>query len=236
VENLGLALTQGLIHRHAELPPSAFVSFLQDHDQIGNRAMGERLDALVPLEVVEALLAVTLIAPSPPMLFMGEDWAAAQPFPFFCDFHDELADAVREGRRREFAKFPAFRDEAARARIPDPNAESTFRSATLDWAARDGPTERARRELVQRLLAVRRTEILPRLPGIAVGDAGFRRHGDRGLEAWWRLGTGGTLALIANLGPVQPAPPARPAGRMIYATHPVGGPWPPWSVSWFVDP
>src|SRR3546814_4620870 len=74
-----------------------------------------------------------LLAPSPPLLFMGEEWAAPNPFPFFCDFHDELADKVREGRRREFARFPAFRDPAARERIPDPNAEDTFRRAVLDW-------------------------------------------------------------------------------------------------------
>ena len=236
VEDLGLALTRGFVHRHAELPTSAFVSFLQNHDQIGNRAMGERLDALVSIEVVEALLAVTLIAPSPPMLFMGEDWGAVEPFPFFCDFHDELADAVREGRRREFAKFSAFRDEAARARIPDPNARSTFLSAKLDWAARDGAKGRRRCELVRQLLAVRRFEILPRILRGAPGVAEFRRHGDRGLEAWWRLGAGSRLTLIANLGPAQPVAPARPAGRMIYASHPVGASWPPWSVSWFVDP
>jgi malto-oligosyltrehalose trehalohydrolase len=236
VEDLGRALTQGFVRERTGLPPSAFVSLLQNHDQIGNRAFGERLDALVSPEVVEALLAVTLLAPSPPMLFMGEEWAAAEPFPFFCDFGDELADAVREGRRREFARFAAFRDEAARARIPDPNAETTFRAATLDWAQRDGATGRTRRELVQRLLSIRRLAILPRLAGTTADGAGFRLHGARGLEAWWRLGTGETLRLFANLGPQQPAPPARPTGGAIFASHPFGAPWAAWSVSWFIGP
>jgi len=236
IEDLGRALTQGFVDQRAALPPSAFVSFLQNHDQIGNRAMGDRLDALVPAEVVEALTAVTLIAPSPPLLFMGEEWATTQPFPFFCDFGTELADAVREGRRREFAKFAAFHDEAARARIPDPNADATFRSATLDWAARNSAVGRARRELVQRLLTIRRVAILPRLPGTVAGDAGYRLHGERGLEAWWRLGAGGTLTLLANLGPEQAVPPTRPARGMIFATHPLGAPWPAWSVFWFVGP
>ena len=110
----------------AHLPPDAFVAFLQNHDQVGNRAFGERLSTLAAPEVMDALSAVFLLAPGPPLLFMGEEWAAPEPFLFFCDFHDELADAVREGRRNEFAKFPAFRDEETRARIPDPNAEATF--------------------------------------------------------------------------------------------------------------
>jgi malto-oligosyltrehalose trehalohydrolase len=237
VEDLGRALTQGFVRERPGLAPSAFVSFLQNHDQIGNRAFGERLDALIGPEVVEALLAVTLLAPSPPMLFMGEEWAATEPFPFFCDFGDELADAVREGRRREFAKFAAFRDEAARARIPDPNAETTFRAATLDWARRDGATGRTRRELVQRLLSIRRLAILPRLAGTTADGAGFRLHGARGLDAWWRLGTGETLRVIANLGPEQPTPPpARPTGGAIFATHPSGASWAAWSVSWFIGP
>ncbi|MGE5767337.1 MAG: malto-oligosyltrehalose trehalohydrolase, partial [Bacteroidota bacterium] len=108
-------------------PPTAFVNFIQNHDQIGNRALGERLTSLAPAKAVEALTAILLLSPQIPLLFMGEDWGETHPFAFFTDFHGELADAVREGRRREFRRFPAFADPAARERIPDPNAENTFR-------------------------------------------------------------------------------------------------------------
>src|SRR5690606_14174365 len=119
----------------AHLPPTAFVNFLQNHDQIGNRAFGERLASLVEPEPLRALTAVTLLAPSVPLLFMGEEWAARDPFYFFCDFSGDLADAIRNGRRREFEHFPDFRDSATRERIPDPGAPETFHQSRLDWAA-----------------------------------------------------------------------------------------------------
>ena len=121
----------------AALPPGAFVAFIQNHDQIGNRAFGERLSAIATPEAMRAIAAIYLLLPQMPMLFMGEEWGAPQPFPFFCDFEGELADAVREGRRAEFARFPEFQDPEQRDRIPDPQAESTFASAKLDWTAVD---------------------------------------------------------------------------------------------------
>ena len=105
--------------------------------------------------------AVYLLLPQVPMLFMGEEWQATSPFPFFCDFSGDLADAVRNGRREEFRHFPAFRDEAARDRIPDPTAESTFASAKLDWAALASPATPAALDRTRRLLALRRDEIAP---------------------------------------------------------------------------
>ena len=81
------------------LPPGAFVAFIQNHDQIGNRAFGERLGMIAPANVMRALSAVYLLLPQTPMIFMGEEWDAQQPFPFFCDFDGDLAEAVREGRR-----------------------------------------------------------------------------------------------------------------------------------------
>ena len=97
----------------AGLPPDAFVSFIQNHDQIGNRAFGERLNCLAPPEAIRALASVYLLAPQIPMLFMGEEWGAKQPFLFFCDFSGELAEAVRKGRREEFSRFPEFADPGA---------------------------------------------------------------------------------------------------------------------------
>ncbi|RYG63013.1 4-alpha-glucanotransferase, partial [bacterium] len=98
----------------AGLTRTAFIDFLQNHDQVGNRANGDRLAALAPQESRYAALAILLLSPHVPMLFMGEEWATRRPFLYFCDFEEPLASAVRDGRRREFAHFSAFQDEAAR--------------------------------------------------------------------------------------------------------------------------
>ncbi len=108
-----------------ELHPTAFVNFLQNHDQIGNRALGDRLESNVSASAIEAALAITLLAPMVPMLFMGEEWGSKAPFPFFCDFKGDLAEAVRNGRRKEFAgAYAKYGDE-----IPDPLDPLTFQSA-----------------------------------------------------------------------------------------------------------
>jgi maltooligosyltrehalose trehalohydrolase len=126
----------------AHLPPQAFVSFLQNHDQVGNRAFGERIGQCAPAAAVRAAAAVYLLAPAVPMLFMGEEFAATTPFLFFCDFGGELRDAVTEGRRREFRRFARFADSATQAAIPDPNAPASFAASKLDWKSL-GDAERA---------------------------------------------------------------------------------------------
>jgi len=212
------------------LPPSAFVDFLQNHDQVGNRPLGERLTTLAPAAAIEAALAMTLIAPMPPLMFMGEEWGAIEPFPFFCDFSGDLAEAVRQGRKREFKEAYAELGSA----WPDPLAEKTFRSAVLDWSARDRAPHRGRLDLVRRLLAVRRSEIVPRLAGMSGGHAGA--YIDRGiLTAQWQMGDGSRLLLTANLTPAAVARPAAIAG----AGRPIwGGAAPaelaPWSVHWAI--
>jgi malto-oligosyltrehalose trehalohydrolase len=226
------------------LPPTAFVAFLQNHDQVGNRAFGERIGMLAPNEAVRALAAVLLLAPSPPLLFMGEEWDAPQPFPFFCDLGADLADSVRDGRRREFERFPEFQDPAARDRIPDPMADATFEAAVLDWNDRCEPTRQERCSFYRDLLTLRRREIVPRLVNIGGHCGGFQLYGERGLLAWWRLGDGGRLSLMANLGPdpLSPTPEIpQPQGGLLYATHnsmmaePVRHAWPGWSVAWLLD-
>ncbi len=111
----------------AGLPATAFVSFIQNHDQIGNRAFGERINMLAPAEAMRAATTILCLAPAPPMLFMGQEWASSRPFLFFCNLGPELVEPVREGRRKEFASFPEFSDPKARERIPDPNAETDLR-------------------------------------------------------------------------------------------------------------
>ncbi|RKF12630.1 malto-oligosyltrehalose trehalohydrolase [Roseovarius spongiae] len=208
----------------AHLPPVAFVDFLQNHDQAGNRAFGERIDALAPAPAVRALRAILLLSPHIPLMFMGEEYGEERPFLFFTDFHGDLADAVRQGRRREFAGFAAFEDGATDA-IPDPNAPETFAASRIDWARRDGAGQ-ARLEETGALLRVRRREIVPLL-------AGAGAHTGRVIDAEadvvavdWRL-DGARISLRANLGDGDRAAPAAP-GRVIWG--PVGartwlGPW-----------
>ena len=149
----------------AGLPPTAFVSFIQNHDQIGNRAFGERLNSLAPPEAIRAVASVYLLAPQIPMLFMGEEWGATQPFLFFCDFGGELAEAVRNGRREEFSRFPEFADPERVAKIPDPSAEATFLASKLDWSRVDA----GRLAYYRELLKTRRDIIRPLLPSIRHG-------------------------------------------------------------------
>jgi maltooligosyltrehalose trehalohydrolase len=220
----------------AALPPLAFVDFLQNHDQIGNRAFGERLSQLADANAVEALTAIWLLAPSVPLFFMGQEWGATQPFLFFCDFHGELADAVREGRRREFAKFAAFANPEARERIPDPNAETTFAASVLDWNAAKTSEGQRTMDFVRELLHIRRTEIQPYLGEDLHG--GVHAVSGSALYVEWPLADGARLHLAAN-------PCAEAAtgldwmlpGKRLYARP--GDPaaetitrLPPWSVLW----
>jgi malto-oligosyltrehalose trehalohydrolase len=209
------------------LSPLAFVNFLQNHDQIGNRALGDRLESLAPEQAIEAALAITLLAPMIPMLFMGEEWGSTAPFPFFCGFHGELAEAVRKGRRKEFAEaYARFGDD-----VPDPLDEATFRSAVLDWNARDLPKAARRLALVRELLAVRRREIVPRLDGARFGEASA---GDNGLlSASWHMGGGASLRLLANLSD-QAIPMQSPLpGTKLWGGD-LSGVLSPWSVHWHI--
>jgi maltooligosyltrehalose trehalohydrolase len=208
------------------LAPTAFINFVQNHDQIGNRALGDRLESYADARAIEAALAVLLLAPSIPMLFMGEEWGSKAPFPFFCDFGGDLADAVRKGRRSEYAwAYAEFGDE-----VPDALDPSTRDSAVLDWNERDAPEARKRLTLVRNLLKVRRQQIVPRLAGAAFGEA--RAAATRLLTADWRMGDGTTLRLLANLSDqaISHAPVA-PAGTLIWGSE-LGDSVPPWTVLW----
>ncbi|MCW2192227.1 maltooligosyltrehalose trehalohydrolase [Bradyrhizobium elkanii] len=208
------------------LSPTCFINFLQNHDQIGNRPLGDRLLSIARPEAVAAALAVTLIAPTTPMLFMGEEWGATTPFPFFCDFKGDLANAVRAGRRKEFAwAYAKYGDD-----IPDPLADEAVRSAVLDWAALGHDPARARLALVRDLLAVRRQEIMPRLRGCRFGDAIVA--GDL-LTAQWQMGDGGTLRLTANLSDRDIADGPEPKGTAIWGGA-LSSRLPGWAVRWHI--
>ena len=206
-----------------DLPATAFVNFLQNHDQIGNRARGERLSALASPRALEAALAITLLAPAPPLLFMGEEWGATEPFPFFCDFTGNLADAVRQGRRREFAEAYAFSKD-----IPDPLSEATLQLAKIDWQARDRSPHRERLDLVRRLLAIRKIVIHPLLPALVPGKAQAWWNVDL-LHAHWRFRDGTTMRLIANLGDREAPRPLEAGGVAFWPGAPPAH-LSPWSV------
>ena len=197
----------------AQLPSMAFVSFLQNHDQIGNRAFGERISDLAPAPRLDALYACLLLSPHIPMLYMGEEYAASAPFLYFCDFGPELAAAVSKGRREEFGGFEAFKSEEARASIPDPNAEATFTVSRPDWEERTREPHARRLALVRQLLALRRQWLTPRLPGMAGG--GKHRVEDGLLQVVWRLGDGATLRLAAHFG-AGPVPRPPLAGQVVF--------------------
>jgi maltooligosyltrehalose trehalohydrolase len=220
-----------------QLPAEAFVAFLQNHDQIGNRAFGERIGQLVPREPLHAALSLVLLAPSPPMLFMGEEYAASQPFLFFCDFDAELAAAVRDGRRREFARFARFADPVARARIPDPGAASTFAASRLRWSERRRAQHRETLQLVRRLLRIRHRHIVPTIAALEAGAARYSVVKERGLQVVWPIRDGGELEVRANLS-AEPLPlaPSRDRGRTLFrSSEPaarVPGGLGPWEVHW----
>ncbi len=197
-----------------ELPPTAFINFLQNHDQIGNRACGERIAQLAPPERLRAALAILLLAPQPPLLFMGEEYAAPQPFLYFCEYQGDLATAITNGRRGEFAQFRAFADEQARTRIPDPNARDTFARSQLQWEQRDAGAHQQWLQFTRNLLRLRRERIVPLVPLIVAGAAKFTVQ-DRLLQVGWPLQDGRRLSLRANFSAVPIA--TAPAGHLVYA-------------------
>jgi len=181
-----------------DLPPDAFVSFLQNHDQIGNRAFGDRITKLGPREAVRVAMSVLLLAPSPPLLFMGEEFGAATPFLFFCDFGPDLAPKVTEGRRSEFAKFAQFNSPQAQAQIPDPSSPTTFANSKLDWDSLEQPAHREWLQFYRHLLSVRQREIVPRIRCITPGNADYKTYGGKALSVSWPLLGGGGLSVRAN--------------------------------------
>jgi maltooligosyltrehalose trehalohydrolase len=158
---------------------------------------------------------------------MGEEWGSAAPFPFFCDFQGDLADAVRKGRRKEFAgAYAKYGDE-----IPDPLDEETFRSAVLDWSEPDLPKARKRLILVRQLFSVRRREIVPRLADARFGEASADDNGL--LSASWRMGDGATLRLWANLSDRAIDSRTDMIGTKIWGSD-LSDAISPWAVHWHI--
>jgi malto-oligosyltrehalose trehalohydrolase len=217
----------------ADLPPVAFVHFIQNHDQIGNPLFGERIQNLAEAHKIRAAAAIYLLAPGIPLLFMGEEWGSETPFLFFSDVDPELADTIREQRLVEHDRFVPAGE--ARRESPDPMAESTFRQAKLDWGDLDKPVHRDWFDLYRTLLGVRRERIVPLLGGVGGHRARHEMFGGAGTRVEWDL-NGGRLMLMANLSdePIDNVEPWQ--GEILWiegaATQAT---MEPWSVVWSLN-
>ena len=220
----------------AALPLTAFVSFLQNHDQVGNRAFGERLTVLAEPAALAAAVAIVLLAPSPPMLFMGEEFGATTPFLYFCDFDPPLAAAVRAGRLKEFARFARFADAASAAAIPDPQAPATFAQSKLDWDSSTRAEHASWLDRYRELLRIRRDVVIPMLAKLDRRRCGFAITGARSLSAHWSTDNGARLLLFANLGGAPDGGRALPPGNLVYTTGDTAAQALalPWSTTWLL--
>ncbi|EXI66048.1 MAG: Glycogen debranching enzyme [Candidatus Accumulibacter adjunctus] len=242
LDQLGACLSRGFADAGVDrLLPTAFVTFLQDHARIGDRALGERLHQLSPARPLGVLTATVLLAPMPPALFMGEEFAAAQPFLYFCDFNPDLVRDIARNRRKSFAHLQGFRTARTRARIPDPTDPATFQRCKLDWNSINRSPHADWLDFHRRLLAVRRREICPRLAGMHEEAVRYGLIAGRGLSIRWTLGDDSVLSLLANYSGVQLDGLQRPAGSVLWAEPREAeqaltqGRLPPWSLLWFLQ-
>ncbi|MDC7744686.1 malto-oligosyltrehalose trehalohydrolase [Rhizobium binxianense] len=241
-DKLGRALAEGFVFQgehmpyrgesrgrpSGHLPPTAFVSFIQNHDQIGNRALGDRVLASSPVDAVKAVISIYLLAPEIPMLFMGEEWGATEPFPFFCDFDEELNEKVRRGRREELSRLPGFDADD----LLDPTAPSTFAAAKLDWSKLASSDVL---EYYRTLLDLRHRKIVPLLKG-AAGSAVYRSAGNA-IAVDWTLAQSRRLHLRANLGnAAAPLAAQQDDAETIFRLGGSdGGGLAPWTVIWSIS-
>lgn len=220
------------------LPATSFVVYMQDHDQIGNRIKGDRITQLAHDDAVMALIAIYLLCPQIPMLFQGEEWASARPFPFFSDVPAEVRDTVRDGRQEELKSTPEHEDQDKPEveEAVDPTSTKTFTSAKLDWSSLRKQPHSNWLKYYRSLIDLRKMEIVPRL----VGQQGFAgRHellGVKSVLVSWTMGDGSILRLYANLTDEtqHDVPPI--IGRKLYLQgFAEEGRLGPWSVLWTVE-
>jgi maltooligosyltrehalose trehalohydrolase len=206
------------------LAASAFVYCLQNHDQVGNRALGERLSAAVSMDAYRMVSALLLFLPMTPLLFMGQEWAASTPFLYFTDHDPGLGAKVSAGRREEFKRFRAFADPEARERIPDPQDRATFERSRLLWEERDRGEHARTLALYHELLSLRRDD-----PVLKVSTReGLRAEAVGSVLRVIRAVGGEERVLLANFSDrrVELGPPG---SRVLLSTADAGGdglaPW-----------
>ena len=189
-------------------PPVAFVDFIQNHDQVGNRAQGDRLISLAGEARTKVLYSALLLSPHIPLLFMGEEYGETNPFLFFTDFHGDLAKAVREGRAREFTGHAGHDDD-----VPDPNAEETFQRSKLDWTKTTSNEGKAWLTLTRTLLSLRQQHLVPLLATAGGHSGQVLATGDGYVAVQWRFPQG-TLSMAFNLGNTAQALPDMPGDTL----------------------
>ena len=150
------------------------------------------------------------------MLFMGEEWGTTTPFLFFTDHNKDLADLIRDGRRREFQHFAAFKDEGRRASIPDPNDPATFAASIPDPAEANLPAHATILALYKELLAIRQADIVQGIPNCR--SLGARALSPRAVIGAWRLGDARTLTFAVNFGDTAVACDI-PSGRLLFTSY-----------------
>jgi malto-oligosyltrehalose trehalohydrolase len=243
-QKLGEALSHGFViaaeesHTHisSRVPPTAYISFIQTHDLVGNRIFGDRITSAAAAVRVKAIAAIYLLLPQIPMLFMGEEWAASAPFPFFCDYHGPLADEVRKGRCDQLSRQDPAPSEEEMQRAPDPQAESTLRSAQLHWDELQSEPHAGWLRWYRKLLQVRRDSVVPLLPGIHGRCGSYEVLGPGALKATWDLAGAAKLHLAANLCDEETRGFGPACGDVIWTEGSeqdgvLGG----WSVQWSVE-
>jgi maltooligosyltrehalose trehalohydrolase len=244
-EKLAKALAQGFVIAEQErsntwscsVPPTAFVSFIQTHDLVGNRPRGDRVFADAPAEAIRAIVSIYLLLPQVPMLFMGEEWGASSPFPFFCDYHGQLADAVRKGRREQLAKLDPAPSVEELEHAPDPQALETFRTAQLKWSEICEEPHVAWLNFYRMVIKVRQEHVVPLLVGLfqSCGSPQVIKPG--ALAISWKLLGGAKLHLSANLCNKGQTgfPPLR--GQLIWQVNLDNevDEFSPWAVRWSIE-
>lgn len=248
---LGRALSDGMLFEASSRRPGgareevvpappqwlpSLVNYAHNHDQVGNRAFGERLSQLVPPEAAPLPTLLALLTPAIPMLFFGEEFGAPEPFLYFADWEGELRDAVRAGRKREFGHSEA--EHGGRA-LPDPCGGETFEASRPDTARRESDEGRRWLGLVKAALAARARWITPRQKLLRPSGHSAQRVGARGLAVQWRYTDGRMLQLELNLGPEPVQAGAQRLGPVEAQTVFAHGrdlhdldTWPGWSARW----
>ena len=221
-------------------PLSAMVNFVNNHDQSGNRAFGERFNELVPQASVPVATALTLLSPATPMLFAGEEYGARTPFLYFADWEGDLKASVVEGRLRDFGHF-ARRADGSTGEPPPPCDHATFAASALDWEHAASEESAGWRGFVKAALAVRREWFVPRSEKLILGAHVAHMLDDRSFVLRWRYENAETIELQVRLADsAMPAPqasampwkPLADAKTIFVAGTMTEETWQPWSARW----
>ncbi len=241
-EKLGKALANGFViaaeeHGRTELcceiPPTAYIAFIQTHDLVGNRIFGDRLSDLISREALRAVASIALLLPQIPMIFAGEEWGATTPFPFFCDYHGDLAEAVRKGRYDQLSKQDPKPSEEEMQRAPDPQAESTLRMAQLRWEEIEEGDHATLLDWYRRVIHARAQHVVPLLRGLVRSCGHVELIGPGALTVRWTLAGDRKLHLAANLcGAETSGFPALEGEEFWLEGWAQGDRLGPWSVRW----